>query len=111
LTLPPRTPLRDRAKDLKFLGDFRPPAVQLSPQRATQLFTRVLGPHSVLTPVPLPIEPIVLPRTGDKQASSSKQVGDQEHQGTERVIYAVAGHNRLFAERCVDGFAVFFLAF
>ncbi|KAJ7825717.1 hypothetical protein B0H13DRAFT_1871782 [Mycena leptocephala] len=102
LTLPPRTPLRDRAKDLKFLGDFRPPAVHLSPQRATQLFTRVLGAHSVLNPVPLPIEPIMPPQTEDKRASSSKQVEIQEPlagEETKGLIFAVAGNTRLFKER------------
>lgn len=112
LTLPPRTPLRDRAKDLKFLGDFRPPAVHLSPQRATQLFTRVLSAHSVLNPVPLPIEPIMPPQTEDKRASSSKQVEIQEPlagEETKGLIFAVAGNTRLFKERCVDSFFTDFL--
>ncbi|KAJ7083028.1 hypothetical protein C8R44DRAFT_887094 [Mycena epipterygia] len=89
--------------DLAFLAGFRPGPGQISPQRANQLFTRVLGlrgaaPPWLQHPIEHGNEPPALIHEDGRSAAASR--ADMEGLGEGApVLYAVSGRSRVFQDR------------
>ncbi|KAJ7738681.1 hypothetical protein DFH07DRAFT_966016 [Mycena maculata] len=88
---PTKLPLLTR-EELAHLGNFRPGPGPLSPQRAAQLFARVLGPEALQHPIPVPVRPEASPTAAEVQPEPCDTSGGP-------VMYAVSGTNRVFQNR------------
>jgi hypothetical protein len=99
----PRAPpapaiLRLSKEELEHLAAFKPPPVTLSPQRANQLFGRVLGADAIIEEGHV-LSPPAFSDGRNLRAQTIVHADAREPMHTAPMLYAVSGHKRIFQDR------------